>query len=44
MKGGLWSNLLPRIPVPERDEVTSLIGRALIDSNEVNQLYHLLLQ
>lgn len=35
-KEGLWEHLRDLIPTPEREEILSLLGRSLMDTNEVN--------
>lgn len=34
-KEGLWAHFIDLIPMPERSEYLSLIGRSLMDTNEV---------
>jgi hypothetical protein len=36
-KEGLWCHLLELIPSPERDELRSLVGRSILDLNEVRK-------
>jgi len=33
-KEGLWLHLIESVPLPERDELLSLVGRGLVDTNE----------
>jgi hypothetical protein len=37
-KEGLWLHLIDLVPIPERDEALSLVGRSLIDTNEVRYI------
>lgn len=40
-KEGLWAHFIDLIPIPERSEVLSLIGRSLMDTNEVRKhIFH----
>lgn len=36
-KEGLWLHLIESVPLPERDELLSLVGRGLVDTNEVRK-------
>lgn len=33
---GIWNHILTHCPIPERDEITSIVGRSLLNQNEVN--------